>query len=304
VLTDSLLVLAIKLFQQFVCILPENGQQGIGVFFGRIAFYILKRRRSVALTNIKRVFSNSDVSWQKRIAKKCFENMGTNFIELLLVPYLSRAEYNLRFSIEDRRFADEALKMHRGLIALVFHYANWEIMGITSRFFENDVIALARPLKKHVKLNNFLNSLRISTGLKILPNINTSRDIMRCLKEDNIIAILADQREKRSRGVFVELFGEKAPTSRGIAMIGMKTGAPVIPFYLVRKGFLRYTLVCGKPIDMERKGNIEELIHKNTRKINAFLETIILKHPEEWFWVHRRWGRDASTRRGSRGANL
>jgi KDO2-lipid IV(A) lauroyltransferase len=291
VLIDSLLILTIKLFQQFIRILPENAQHWIGVFFGRITFYILKKRRHVAISNIKRVFKDSDTSWQKSIAKRCFENMGTNFIELLLVPYLSKAEYNARFSIDDRQFADEALKMHRGLMALVFHYANWEIMGITSRFFKNDVIALARPLKKHLRLNNFLNNLRISTGLKILPNINTSKDIMRCLKEDNIIAILADQREKRSRGVFVELFGEKVPTSKGIVMISMKTGAPVVPFYLVRKGFLRYTLVCGKQIEIERKGNIEELIHKNTRKINAFLETIILKHPEEWFWVHRRWGR-------------
>lgn len=290
-LIDSLLVFTIKLFQQFVCILPENAQQGIGVFFGRIAYYILKKRRNVAISNIKRVFKDSDASWQKVIAKKCFENMGTNFIELLLVPYLSNAEYSERFSIENREFADDALKMHRGLIALVFHFGNWEIMGITSRFFGNDVIALARPLKKHFRLNNFLNNLRISTGLKILPNINTSNDIMRCLKEDNIIAILADQREKRSRGVFVELFGEKVPTSKGIVMIGMRTGSPVVPFYFVRKGFLRYTLVCGEQIEMERKGNIEELIHKNTRKINAFLETIILKYPEEWFWVHRRWGR-------------
>ena len=42
---------------------------------------------------------------------------------------------------------------------------------------------------------------------------------------------------------------------------------------------------------MERTGNIGELIEKNTRKINAFLETIIKQYPDEWFWVHRRWGR-------------
>lgn len=274
--------------------LPEKIQHGIGAFFGGIAFHILKNRRLVAISNIKRVFGDSSISWQNQIAKKCFENMGVNFIELLLVPYLSDKECETRFSIKDRHFADEALSKNKGLIALVFHFANWEIMGITSRFFENDVIALARPLKKHIPLNNFLNGLRVSTGLKILPNINTSKDIIRCLKENNIIAILADQREKRSRGVFVELFGHKVPTSRGIAMIGMKTGVPVIPFYLVRQGFLRYTLVCGEPIEMERKGDIEELIHKNTRKINAFLETIILKYPEEWFWVHRRWGRKRS----------
>jgi KDO2-lipid IV(A) lauroyltransferase len=74
-------------------------------------------------------------------------------------------------------------------------------------------------------------------------------------------------------------------------MIAMKTGAPVIPIYAVRKGFLRYTIVCANPIEMERTGNVGELIGKNTRKINAFLESIITQYPDEWFWVHRRWGR-------------
>ncbi len=71
----------------------------------------------------------------------------------------------------------------------------------------------------------------------------------------------------------------------------MKTGAPVLPVYFVRKGFLRYVIRCNEPLEMERKGNIEELIRKNTRKINAFLETLILENPDEWFWVHQRWER-------------
>jgi KDO2-lipid IV(A) lauroyltransferase len=116
---------------------------------------------------------------------------------------------------------------------------------------------------------------------------------MRYLKENNIVAILGDQREKRSRGIFVEFFNEKVPTSKGIATIGMKTGAPVVPVYFLREGFLRYKIVCNEPLEMERKGNINELIYRNTRKINAFLESIILKNPDEWFWVHRRWGRDS-----------
>ena len=76
-------------------------------------------------------------------------------------------------------------------------------------------------------------------------------------------------------------------------MLAMRTGAPVIPVYLRREGFLRYTIVYCEPIEIERKGNIEELIYKNTRKINAFLESLIAAHPDEWFLVHRRWGRDA-----------
>ena len=53
-------------------------------------------------------------------------------------------------------------------------------------------------------------------------------------------------------------------------MIAMKTGAAVIPVYAVRKGFLRYAFVCGNPIEMERAGNIKELIEKKYEKDQRF----------------------------------
>ncbi len=146
---------------------------------------------------------------------------------------------------------DEALKLNKGMIALVFHYANWEIMGVASWFLKNPIVVLARPLKRHRLINEFMNRMRASTGLKVIANVNTSRDVIRYLKENNIVAILGDQREKRSKGVYVDFFGEPVPTTRGIATIGMKTGTPVLPFYYVRKGFLRYVIRCNKPLEME-----------------------------------------------------
>ena len=270
---------------------PENTRQAAGRFLGVMGYAVLTKRRAIAISNIRRAFPDYDHEQALQTARNCFMNLGTNMIELLMAPYLSEAEVARRFSFEPRDIAVRTLGSGRGVIALTFHFGNWEIMGITSKLLNQPVVALARPLKKHARLNKFLNGLRESTGLTIIVNENTAKEVMRLLKRKAIIAILGDQREKRSRGVFVDLFGQPVPTSKGTAMIGMKTGCPVIPCYPVRKGFLRYTIVCGEPIVMEREGNIEELVAKNTRKINAFLEDIIRKYPDEWFWVHQRWGR-------------
>jgi KDO2-lipid IV(A) lauroyltransferase len=291
VVIDSFLIFFIRCFQQALRILPETAQRAVGVGVGRLAFLFLKERRQVALSNIKRVFPLWTEEEIGGTARKCFENLGVNLVESLLVPFLPEEAYRERFTLENKAVVDEALAKNKGIMVLVFHFGNWEIMGVTSRFFKREVIALARPLKRHARLNEFLNGLREATGLKIILNEDTATEVIRRLKENGIVAILGDQREKRSAAVFVELFGEKVPTSRGIAMIGMRTGAPVIPVYVVREGFLRYRLVFCEPLVMERKGNLDELIHKNMRKVNAVLESVILKHPAEWFWVHRRWGR-------------
>ncbi|HNQ47552.1 MAG TPA: lysophospholipid acyltransferase family protein [Syntrophorhabdus sp.] len=291
-LIDLLLILTIKVFQLSLRILPENYQQGTGAFFGRVAFKILKKRRNVAISNILRAFKHYTEREASEIALRSFEKLGINFVEALLLPYIPTKDYEKRFSIEHRDYMDRALALNKGVIALVFHYANWEIMGIASSFFQNPVVVLARPLKRHRLIDRFMNHMRASTGLTVIPNVNTSRDVMRFLRENKIIAILGDQREKRSKGVYVDFFGESVPTNKGITMIAMKTGTPVMPVYFIRKGFLRYVIRCNEPIEMERKGKIEELIRQNTRKINAFLESIIIENPDEWFWVHRRWGRD------------
>jgi Kdo2-lipid IVA lauroyltransferase/acyltransferase len=297
VVLDSLLILIIRSLQGFLRILPETGQRCVGVCLGRLAFFVLKERREVALSNIRRVFHAWTRDQVTGTARRCFENLGVNLVESLLMPFLPKEEFGRRFKLENVAVVEDALAKERGIMTLVFHYGNWEIMGVASWFFHREVIALARPLKRHTRLNAFLNGLREKTGLKIILNVDTATDVITYLRGNRIIAILGDQREKRSAAVYVELFGEKVPTSRGTAMIAMRTGATVIPVYSVREGFLRYRLVFGEPLVMERKGNMQELIYRNTRKINAFLESIILEHPEEWFWVHRRWGRKNKNKR-------
>jgi KDO2-lipid IV(A) lauroyltransferase len=290
---DLFFLCLIKLFQQFLRILPETCAARVGAFLGRAAQRLLTRRRKIALANVRKIVKDISDEQAKSIVRSCFEKLGTNFVELLLVPYLPKEDLPKRFHVEGVPHVVEATRLNKGILALVFHYGNWEIMGIASFMMKQEVIALARPLKGQKFLQGFINQLRTATGLTVIPNQDTARDAMKYLRENRIVAILGDQREKRSKGVYVELFGEKVPTSKGIVMLAMRTGSPVMPVYLRREGFLRYTIVFCEPIEMERKGNIEELIYKNARKINAFLETLIAAHPDEWFLVHRRWGRDA-----------
>ncbi len=290
---DLLLLCLIKVFQQFLRILPESCAARIGALLGRAASRLLSGRRKIALSNVRRIKKGITDAEADAVVRSCFEKLGTNFVELLLIPYIPKKDFPKRFRMENIKVVEAATSLKKGILALVFHFGNWEIMGVASFLLHREVIALARPLKKQRFLQGFIDHLRSATGLTVIPNQDTARDAMKYLREDRIVAILGDQREKRSKGVYVELFGEKVPTSKGIVMLAMRTGSPMVPVYLKREGFLRYTMVFGEPIDVERKGNIEELIYTNARKVNAFLETLISRSPDEWFLVHRRWGRDA-----------
>jgi KDO2-lipid IV(A) lauroyltransferase len=292
-MVDFLLISIIKVFQQLLRALPERASVAAGTVLGRLGFLLLAKRRRVAVANVRRIMPDMPQRQAKSVARRCFEKLGVNFIESLLFPYLSKDEFEKRFGLEKKPGVDAALGTGRGVLALGFHYSNWEITGVSSFLLGRDIVALARPLKGHPALNDFLNSLRRSTGLTIIPNRDTARDVVRLLAEDRIVAFLGDQREKRSRAVWVDLFGRKVPTSKGVVAIAMKTGSAIIPVYAKREGFLRYTIVYNEPLEIERKGApLNELISRNARKINAFLEGIVLARPDEWFLVHKRFGRD------------
>jgi KDO2-lipid IV(A) lauroyltransferase len=291
-LIDLLLIAVVRTVQSLLRLVPEGVSRYAGITLGRLGFLLLKERRDVAVANAARICPGITAQKAREIALRCFEKLGTNFIEILLFPFLGKEAIAARFRLEKSPLAQEALDAGQGALVLGFHYANWEIMGVASALLNREIVALARPLKGRPRLNAFLIGLRTATGLTIIPNKDTARDVMRLLRENRMVAFLGDQREKRSKAVWVDLFGEKVPTSKGVVALAMKTGAPLIPIYSKREGFLRYTVVCGKPLPMERNGApMDELIQRNARKVNELIEKIVTEHPDEWFLVHRRFGR-------------
>jgi KDO2-lipid IV(A) lauroyltransferase len=291
-IVDFFLIFLIKIIQRILHMFPESICTRIGKGLGRIGFCFFGTRRRVAMANARRIDPSISPADAQAVARRCFETLGVNLIESLLFSYVPQDEYKDRFRLQKCESVDDILKSGQGMLALVFHYANWEIMGVASHFLGRPVVALARPLKGHPALNEFLNGLRTATGLTIIPNRETARDVIRFLRQGYIIAFLGDQREKRSKGVWAEFFGQKVPTSKGAVAIAMKTGIPIVPVYSVREGFLRYTLIYSDPLEIERTGApLDELVYRNACRVNAFLERIVAAHPEEWFLVHRRFGR-------------
>ena len=162
--------------------------------------------RSITPGGYRPLFPRSQA---RSVARSCFEKLGVNFLETLLFPFVPKEEYDKRFRLEKRGNVDAVLQANQGVLALGFHYSNWEITGVASFLLKRDIVALARPLKGHAALNGFLNRLRASTGLTIIPNKETARDVVRLLRENHMVAFLGDQREKRSKAVWVELLRAK-----------------------------------------------------------------------------------------------
>jgi KDO2-lipid IV(A) lauroyltransferase len=109
-----------------------------------------------------------------------------------------------------------------------------------------------------------------------------------------------DQHARPPDGIEVDFFDQPAWTFKSLAIIALATGAPVLPATSWREPDGRHVLRFEEPIAPIECENTGEAIRRNTRAYNAALERMIVRRPEQWYWVHRRWKSVARKTRGPR----
>jgi len=147
--------------------------------------------------------------------------------------------------------------------------------------------AIYRPLE-FKPLDRFFIDLRGRYGGKLHAKKNAMRPILKDLRNRELIGILLDQNTNRNAGVFVDFFGQPACTNKGLALLALGTGSPVIPLFLMREED-RFRVEFGPAFPLVRTGDKAKDIEVSTRQYNRVLEDVIRRYPEQWFWVHRRW---------------
>jgi len=121
--------------------------------------------------------------------------------------------------------------------------------------------------------------------MKVIPTGTTIRSCFSALRSGDMLALLGD-RDFSGTGVKLDMFSRQAYFPRGIAFFALKTGAPIIPIFLVRKDKKFYHLVCEKPVIYDKEQQDEVSIIK---QCNRVLEKYIKQYPQQWYMFRRRW---------------
>jgi len=184
----------------------------------------------------------------------------------------------------------EAQAKGRGLLFVTAHYGDWELMTplMVAMVKDREVGVVARDLS-----NPWLNEVTVRTrqshGARVFPRGGTGRDYIRYLREGNGLAVLGDIDTSTGGGIFVDFFGRRACTNKGLALLVLSTGAPVVPGFMIYEGKGRYRVEIQPPVPWldfdDRTKNIEE----NTAQYHRVIEAMARRYPDHYFWVHQRW---------------
>jgi KDO2-lipid IV(A) lauroyltransferase len=255
-------------------------------------FHLDWERRKVALENLQVAFGEEKSERELlAIARRAFENLGMMAVEFFRIPKMDVETFKKRVTIEGLEEALRLLGKGKGMLLLLSHFGNWEMMGIMSKLIGDSIMVIAKPMKKNKRMDQFITEIRSAAGLEVVSSIKASRTVLKALSRNRVVGILIDQRAKRSEGIWADFFGKKAPTTPSLAVLAMKTGAPVVPVFMVRNGFGKHRLIIQGPLELVHTGDIKKDVEANTQLFNHALESMIRQYPDQWFWVHRRWER-------------
>jgi KDO2-lipid IV(A) lauroyltransferase len=136
-----------------------------------------------------------------------------------------------------------------------------------------------------------LNAYQGIVGQKIFPPkpITTSiKKSLNALRRNEVLYLVADEQQRRG-GIPVPFFGQRAFTPSGPALFSLKTGAPILPMFVLRENRIQWTLMIGRPVEIERTSDEKRDIEALTAKFTKAIEDFIRQYPNQWTWLNRRW---------------
>lgn len=272
----------------FVYIIPLSVALGLADIIGQMAFWIARKYAKITLENLRSVFGGEKTDSEiHRIARQVFKNISRNAVELVRFPKISKTNIDNIIRIEGSEILDREFSKGKGIIVVTGHIGNWEMMAITLRIKGYPGVAVGKRIYFH-KYDEYLNSLRRYHDVNIVYRDDSPRKILKVLRSNGIVGIVADQDVDSVEGVFINFLGRKAYTPAGPAVLAKATGASLVPVIMIRDG-RRHRLIVNDPIELVDTGNKEADVVVNTQRWSDVLESYIRKYPDQWVWMHRRW---------------
>lgn len=265
-------------------------------FFGTVAYLAARPARGAVGANLARVLGpGADQKLLKSTARQTFRNAAKNYYDLFRLPRLLPAQVERILTIHHWERLEEALAGGRGLILATAHFGNFDLVGqvLAGRSFR--VTALAEPLEPP-KLFRLVTALRNCQGLAFEPvGPGALRSVVRALHRGEIVGLACD-RDLQGNGLRIPFFGQETRLPAGAVYLALKTGAPIVPAFVVRQPNNTFTAFVEEPIRVETKsGNEEEAVRQGTQKMATLLEKYISRYPDQWIVFDRIWS-DVSQR--------
>jgi KDO2-lipid IV(A) lauroyltransferase len=263
----------------------------IGKIIG-LLFYLLRIRRSVAMTNLDIVYGNTKSAAEKEaIYKASLINFGRLVVNYVRFPFVDISFWQNNCHMRNEALLQRAINQKKGVILIAGHIGMMDLAGGKIGTSGYPVFLVGKSIK-HPLFNELIHRTRNAVHLGTIRHKDSIRRILKGLHRGEAIVMALDQNMKERQGMFLNWMGRPASSVRAPATVVKMTGAPVVAGYMYQKSADQFELVVTEEVIWEPyPDDPEKEMVINAQKQADAIQRIIYEHPELWFWIHRRWKR-------------
>jgi KDO2-lipid IV(A) lauroyltransferase len=252
------------------------------MFISDIQYLFSFRDRRAVRNNLKNMgVPSEEIPF---LTKEVFRNFGRYLVEFFQMKEMVDQKFiTNNVDVQGLERLDRALKGGKGGIIVTAHIGNWELGGVLLSALGYSLMAIALPHKER-PVNDLFNSQREEKGVTVVPTNGALRKCIEQLKNNKLVALVVD-RDFSHTGVAMDFFGRKMIVPKGAAIFSVRTGAPIIPMFLLRNGNRKFSLVCCEPMyPLKPEGDVreEDLVLEIMRRYLSVIEEMIRQHPSQW----------------------
>jgi KDO2-lipid IV(A) lauroyltransferase len=269
-------------------ILPRQVWLGLCGFLGSLAWYFAGETRRLTITHLGIAFPDRSRDQIIRLSKGTFHMLGKNGGEIIRSSRIKTLEdLNDILVTHGMENYETAHAKGKGVIFLTCHLGAFDLQVTNMAMRGLNPNIIGTPLKDP-RLNDLLWNYRNAHGAIAIERGRETFRMIKILKSGGSLALLIDQ-DTKVKTVFVDFFGKKAATPVGATVLGMKTGAAIVPTYVYLHTDGMQHMYILPEIPLRVSGNEDDDVIFNTQLLTNFIEETIRKHPEQWVWMHERW---------------
>ena len=267
--------------------LPRRASLRLGSGLGWLFYILHGRRRQLALENLRAAFPSRAEDECLTILRGTFRHLGRHVVELLKFDAMNADEVMGLVEIEGEERVEEALARGTGVMYCAGHFGYWELQLMMHALRHKPVVMVARTLDNPL-LERIIERIRTRVGTRIVPRRGAIRGLLRALLKRESVGMMIDQHIQDRSAVMVDFFNRPASTTSAMAVLALRTGAPIIPVFALPLPGGRYRMVYEAPIEPPADDDPDP-IRTYTQRCTDLLEMYVRRYPELWLWMHRRW---------------
>ena len=261
--------------------IPFQFQVILGKAIGKLIYPFMKKLRETAYSNISNCFPEKKHPQVTLLVKQHFDAIGISLFETANAYYGSDRKIKKLLSINNKHFFSDALKDEGGIILLCSHFMPL-MLGSRALLLENTIANIYRPQN-----NKLFDKAMVEGYTKngaVMIKSKDTRSILKAIKNSLPIWYAPDQDLGINNSVFAPLFGIETATASATARLAKNNNTRVIPYSFIRTKH-GYEMSFDKPI----KNYPSNDPIKDATTTNKILENQIIKAPEQYLWIHRRF---------------